>query len=133
MKKAQPVVMLSIILALVVMLIVQHKQHEREMQRFRLSVRSITVAARAKDADTGAFLPCHVQMSNSGEDLGITALSCSDQGQQISWVTTKQKTIQVTSPGYSTQSFVIATSRTNVFAQLNKLEKSSNQEIHGTQ
>ncbi|MCB1124882.1 MAG: hypothetical protein KDM81_00190 [Verrucomicrobiae bacterium] len=123
--------MLGIIAALIVVIYLQSRRL-REMRNFRQSVRHMTVVAEAKDADTGAFLPCHVSFSDSGEDLESSSSAWSDHGQMVCWLTTKSKTIAVTSPGYSTQSFVVPSSWTNVLAHLHKLDNPPHKDIHGT-
>jgi type II secretory pathway pseudopilin PulG len=123
MKNSRTVILLGVIAALIAVIALQSKRHKQEMQRFRQSVRSITVVAHAKDAATGDILQCRVLSTNSGEDLEHSSWSASDNGLNSQWITTMPKTIKVTSPGYSTQSFVIATSWTNITAHLDKLEE----------
>jgi len=118
MSRAKTIILLAIIVSLVTVVVFRETMHKAHMADFRSSVRSMSAAVLAKDSASGMPLQTHVLSRNSGEDLEQSSHAYSEYAHQVNWVTTKPKTIGVTSPGYSTQTFVVASSWTNITAHL---------------
>jgi len=130
MKRERAIILLLLIL--VMYLAASLHMHKKKMAHFRDSVRYLQVHATALENQTGTKLPCQLGYSSHGEDLGgYSTWSDGEKGMWGSILTTEAKMFFVSSPGFSTQEFMVVTS-TNITATLNRLDKPSNKPSEAT-